>query len=308
MNPDDLSWEPLQKLGALTVHNRTQEDQVLERARHAEVILTNKVPVRKSAMEKLPDLKYIGVTATGFNIIDTEYARSRGITVTNVPGYSTASVAQLTFALLLESCLHVQRHSDRVREGAWTEAPDFCFWDYPLIELAGKTMGVIGLGSIGRKVADIASAFGMHVLAYSRTRSDQSHRQNFAWTDLNDLLSRSDVISLHCPLTAQTQALINKESIALMKPGAFLINTSRGGLINEYDLADALNSGRIAGAGLDVLSTEPPPSDNPLLSAKNCLITPHFGWASTEARIRLMKTTISNLEAFINGHTVNQVG
>jgi len=227
--------------------------------------------------------------------------------VCNVPGYGKASVVQLTFALLLECCFHVQRHSDAVAAGRWSQSPDFCFWDYPLMELAGKTMGIIGFGHIGQQVADVATAFGMQVLAHSRTKTDQSSRKNFAWATLPELLQQSDVVSIHCPLFPETRGLINKESLSLMKKSAFLLNTSRGPIVVEDDLAAALNNGQIAGAGIDVLSVEPPPPSNPLLSARNCLVTPHIAWATREARSRLMQRTVENLEAFLAGRPVNVV-
>src|SRR5690606_21482171 len=231
----------------------------------------------------------------------------RGIVVTNVPGYSTSSVVQLTFALLLELCHRVQRHSDSVMEGKWSRSPDFCFWDYPLVELMDKTMGIIGFGDIGQKVADVASAVGMNIIGHSRTQTDQSHRGNFQWGTLDELLTQSDVVSIHCPLTPQTAGLINKNTLAKMKETAFLVNTSRGPLIVEEDLATALNEGRIAGAGLDVLSTEPPPAENPLFTAKNCLITPHIAWATKEARVRLMNQVVNNLIAYLDGAPENVV-
>jgi glycerate dehydrogenase len=252
-------------------------------------------------------LKFIGVLATGYNIVNTEVAKQRGVIVSNVPGYGTASVVQMTFALLLELCQHVQRHSDSVMEGRWASSADFCFWDFPLIELAGKTIGIIGFGDIGSKVGDVATAFGMNIIGNSRRQTDQSHRKNFKWASVPELLEQSDVVSLHCPLFPETKGLINKESLKRMKSSAFLLNTSRGPLIVDDDLADALNNDVIAGAGIDVLSVEPPSKDNPLFSAKNCIITPHIAWATKEARARLMDIAVNNLSAFINGHPVNVV-
>lgn len=307
LNPGDLTWDGLEKLGELTVYDRTSADQVVERAKDADIIFTNKTPLGKDVLEQLPTAKFIGVLATGYNIIDTDTAKSKGIVVSNVPGYSTMSVVQLTFALLLELTLHVQRHSDSVMDGKWARSADFCFWDYPLIELADKTMGIIGFGSIGEKVADVATAFGMNVIGSKRHQTDQSHRKNFRWADIPELLRESDVVSVHTPLTPDTQGLINKETLALMKPSAFLLNTSRGPLIVDEDLADALNNGVIAGAGIDVLSKEPPAANNPLFTAKNCLITPHIAWATKEARTRLMAITIDNLLAFLAGDPVNVV-
>jgi glycerate dehydrogenase len=307
LNPGDLSWEELKRLGEVEVYDRTPKEKVVERSKDADIILTNKTPLSKEAIGQLPSLKYIGVLATGYNIVDIEAAKNNGIVVSNVPGYGTMSVVQLTFALLLELCHHVQRHSDAVMNGKWTRSADFSFWDFPLIELAGKTIGIIGFGDIGKKVADAATAFGMNVIAFSRTQTDQSHRSNFRWVTKEQLFKEADVVSLHCPLTPQTEGIINKDSLKAMKSSAFLLNTSRGPLIVEQDLADALNSGTIAGAGVDVLSTEPPLTTNPLLSAKNCIITPHIAWATKEARERLMKVTVDNIAAFQDKKPVNVV-
>ncbi|PTQ95792.1 glycerate dehydrogenase [Mucilaginibacter yixingensis] len=307
LNPGDLSWDVLNSLGDVTIHDRTPVSEIVSRCAGADMVLTNKVPMSEETLNQLPDLKYIGVLATGYNIINTEVCKQKGIVVSNVPGYSTSSVAQLTFALLLELTHHVQRHSDAVMAGKWSGSKDFCFWDYPLIELEGKTMGIIGLGSIGGKVADAAAAFGMKVIAAGRTHTDQSHRPGFRWVEMMDLFKEADVISIHCPLTPQTQDLINKETLALMKPSAFVLNTSRGPIINAADLTDALNNNIIAGAGIDVLPVEPPPADNPLLKAKNCIITPHIAWATKEARTRLMDVTVNNIKAFVSGAPVNVV-
>ena len=307
LNPGDLSWGGLKKFGALVVYDRTPADKIVERAAGAEIVYTNKTPLNREVLNQLPSLKFIGVLATGYNIVDTEAAKNNGITVTNIPGYSTDSVAQLAFALLLELCHHVQSHSNSVMQGKWSQSADFCFWDYPLVELAGKTMGIIGFGSIGRKVADIATAFGMHVIGNDKFKTDQSHRKNFKWADVNQLLEESDVVTIHCPLFPETKGLINKERLLLMKKTAFLLNTARGPVIVDEDLAEALNNGTIAGAGIDVLSVEPPSKDNPLFSAKNCIITPHIAWATKEARTRLMDIAVNNLEAFINGNPINVV-
>jgi len=307
LNPGDLNWDELKKLGELVVHERTPVDQVVERAQGAEVLFTNKCPVSAEAINQLPSLKYIGVLATGYNIVNTEAAKAKGIIVANVPGYGTASVVQLTFALLLELCLRVQRHSDAVMDGKWTRSADFCFWDYPLIELSGKTLGIIGFGNIGQQVGDVATAFGMNIIGNSRTRTDQPHRKNFKWADVPELLQQSDAVSIHCPLFPETKGLINKESLKLMKKSAFILNTSRGPIIVDEDLADALNNDVIAGAGIDVLSAEPPPAGNPLFKAKNCIITPHIAWATKEARARLMHTTVTNLKAYLEGKPVNVV-
>ncbi len=307
LNPGDLSWEGLEKLGELTVYDRTPADKVVEHAQAADIVFTNKAPVDGAALASLPTLKFIGVLATGYNIVDTVAARKQGVSVANVPGYSTASVVQLAFAMLLELTHHVQRHSDSVMAGDWARSADFAYWHYPLMELANKTIGIIGFGSIGEKMADVATAFEMQVIGSKRHQTDQSHRSNFRWADIPDLLAQADVVSLHTPLTPDTQGLINQKTLALMKPTAFLLNTSRGPLVVEQDLADALNNGVIAGAGIDVLAQEPPAASNPLFTAKNCLITPHIAWATKEARARLIASTVSNLTAFINGKPVNVV-
>ncbi|HXO74511.1 MAG TPA: D-2-hydroxyacid dehydrogenase [Puia sp.] len=307
LNPGDLSWEGLKKLGDLTIHDRTAPADVVSRCKDAEIVFTNKTPVNAAAQEQLPKLKYIGVLATGYNIVDVDAAKRLGIIVANVPGYGTSSVVQMTFALLLELTLHVQRHSDSVRDGKWSRSVDFCFWDFPLVELAGKTIGIIGMGHIGGKVADVATAFAMKVIGNSRTRTDQSHRKDFRWAEIPDLLAASDVVSIHCPLFPETRGLINKANLALMKKTAFLLNTSRGPIVVDEDLADALNGDLLAGAGIDVLSTEPPPVGNPLFTAKNCIITPHISWATKEARSRLMNIAVGNLEAFLADRPVNIV-
>jgi glycerate dehydrogenase len=307
MNPGDLSWDQLFSLCEVVLYDRTSEDKIYERAIEAEALITNKTPLGKKILNSLPNLKYIGVLATGYNIVDTEAAKRRNIIVTNVPSYSTLSVAQLTFAFLLELCHHVQRHSDSVIQGKWAESVDFSYWDFPLIELSGKTMGIIGFGNIGKKVADIANSFGMSIVAFSRHQTDQSERKNFRWAEINEVLEQADVVSIHCPLLPETKGLINAESLNRMKRSAFLLNTSRGPVVVEQDLADALNSGIIAGAGIDVLSIEPPSKDNPLFKAKNCLITPHIAWATKEARVRLMSVAINNVAAFINGKPINVV-
>lgn len=307
LNPGDLNWDGIKEFGDLQVHDRTPESQIVERCQGAEIIFTNKTPLREAILAQLPDLKYIGVLATGYNVVDVDYAKKRGVLVANVPGYGTASVVQMTFALLLELCQHVQSHSDSVFEGEWSRSLDFCYWKHPLVELEGKTLGIIGFGSIGQKVADVAGAFGMNVIGQSRRQSDQTHRKNFRWAGLNELLSESDVVSIHCPLFPETQGLINKETLKLMKSSAFFLNTSRGPLMVDQDLADALNAGVIAGAGIDVLSVEPPSANNPLFRAKNCLITPHIAWATIEARSRLMGIAENNLSSFLNGNPVNIV-
>lgn len=307
LNPGDLSWETLKQFGDVVIYDRTPVDKIVERAAGAEIIFTNKTPISEDVLNQLDSLKFIGVLATGYNVINTEVAKAKGIIVANVPGYGTTSVVQMTFALLLELCLHVQRHSDTVMEGNWAKSVDWCYWDYPLVELSGKTIGIIGFGRIGQQVGDVATAFGMNIIGTSRTQSDQSHRKNFKWADVTELLEQSDVVSIHCPLFPDTQGLINMENLKRMKRSAFLLNTSRGPIIVDKDLADALNNDVIAGAGIDVLPVEPPSEDNPLFKAKNCIITPHIAWATKEARERLMEITVKNLTAFINGNPVNVV-
>lgn len=307
LNPGDISWDGLRKSGEVVIYDRTPADKVVERAEGAEVVFTNKTPVGKDVLNQLPSLKFIGVLATGYNIIDTEAARANGVIVANVPGYGTASVVQLTFALLLELCHHIQRHSDAVMDGKWAKSADWSFWDYPLVELLGKTMGIIGFGRIGSQVGDVATSFGMNIIGNSRHWTDQSHRKNFRWADIPELLSQSDVVSIHCPLFPETKGLINENTLATMKNSAFLLNTSRGPIVVDGDLANALNSDVIAGAGIDVLSSEPPSEDNPLFKAKNCIITPHIAWATREARVRLMDISVNNLTAFLDGNPVNVV-
>ena len=307
LNPGDLSWDELKQSGDVEIHDRTPQEKVVERAKDAEVVFTNKTPLGEDLLKQLPRLKFIGVLATGYNIINIEVAKQQGIVVSNVPGYGTPSVVQMTFALLMELTLHVQHHSNTVREGKWSASKDFCYWDYPLVELANKSLGIIGFGDIGGKVADVATAFGMSIIGNSRTQTDQSHRKNFKWVSVTELLEQSDVVSIHCPLTPETKGLINKENLQLMKPSAYLLNTSRGPVIVDQDLADALINDVIAGAGIDVLSTEPPPAGNPLFTAKNCIITPHIAWATKEARSRLMDITVNNLNAFLKGAPVNVV-
>jgi glycerate dehydrogenase len=307
LNPGDISWDGLKKFGDVVIYDRTPTEKIVERALEAQIVFTNKTPINEEALDSLTSLKFIGVLATGYNIVNIDAAKARGIVVANVPGYGTTSVVQLTFALLLELCHHVQRHSDAVRQGKWASSADWSFWDYPLMELAGKTIGIIGFGRIGQQVGDVATSFGMSIIGNSRHWSDQSQRKNFRWAEIPELLSQSDVVSIHCPLLPETKGLINKESIKKMKSCAFLLNTSRGPIIVDEDLADALNNDVIAGAGIDVLSVEPPSKDNPLFKTKNCIITPHIAWATKEARLRLMEITVGNLAAFIDGKPVNEV-
>ena len=305
-NPGDLSWEGLKTLGECTIYDRTAPEEVLERAAGAEAILTNKVVITAEQMTALPDLKYIGVLATGYNIIDINAARERGIVVTNIPAYSTPSVGQMVFAHILNITQQVQHHSEEVRKGRWTNNADFCFWDTPLIELLGKKIGLIGLGQTGYNTASIAIDFGMKVCAYN-SKSRFLLPPEIKKMELDQIFHECDIVSLHCPLTEQTRELVNARRLALMKPTAILINTGRGPLVNEQDLADALNNNQIYAAGVDVLSTEPPRADNPLLTARNCYITPHIAWATTAARERLMGFMQENLKAYIAGKPVNNV-
>lgn len=307
MNPGDLSWEGIERLGTTVIFDRTPSESIVEHAAGAGAVLTNKVPLREEAINALDALRYIGVTATGVDIIDLPAARARGITVTNVPAYGSDSVAQFTITLLLELCHQVGRHSDAVKNGAWCESKDWSFTLTSQTELADKTLGIIGFGRIGRRVGEIGHALGMKVLAFSRSQTNPPGYTPFAWASLDDLLRTADVVSLHCPLTPQTTGLINASRLALMKPRALLLNTSRGALVDAPALAEALNRGTIAGAALDVLSPEPPTADHPLLSAKNCILTPHMAWASREARERCMKMTVENLAAFIAGRPQNLV-
>jgi len=307
LNPGDLSWEALGALGVYCVYPHSTKAETLARCRDAEAVLTNKAELGRATIAALPKLKYIGVTATGCNIVEVAAAVERGIVVTNVPTYGTASVAQMAFALLLELTQHVGHHAATVREGRWAKCGSFCYWDYPLVELAGLTMGIVGCGRIGQATARLAHAFGMRVIGHDAVPFADA-RVPIEPVDLDELFSRSDVISLHCPLTPATEGLVNAASLARMKKTALLINTSRGPLINEADLAEALNSGCIAGAGVDVLSTEPPQPDNPLVTAKNCVITPHIAWATRSARQRLLQTSIDNLAAYAAGTPQNVVG
>lgn len=304
LNPGDLSWAPIEALGAFTSHDRTPPGDIVERSRGADVLLTNKVAFNRATIEALPDLKLIAVTATGYNIVDTAAAKARGVAVCNVPEYGTPNVAQHTFALLLELATRTGHHARTVREGAWSESADWCYWDYPLAELNGLTLGLVGYGRIGRAVANIARAFGMNVIVHRRKPGAED---GVRVVDLDTLARESDVISLHCPLTPDNAKMVNAAFLAKMKPTALLINTARGGLVDEPALADALNAGRIAGAGLDVLTAEPPAADNPLIAAKNCVITPHIAWASRPARQRLLDVTAANIRAFKSGKPQNVV-
>ena len=305
-NPGDLSWNGLESLGELTVYDRTQPDEIAARIRGAGAVYVNKVALDRETIFSAPDLKFIGVLATGYNVVDIAAARERGIAVCNIPTYGTAAVGQFAIAMLLEICHHVAHHSDAVHAGRWEQNADWCFWDYPLIELAGKTMGIIGFGRIGQTTGRIARALGMNVIAYDEYESGAG-RALAEYTALDALFARSDVIALHCPLLPSTQGIINRENIAKMKDGVIILNNERGPLIVEQDLADALNSGKVYAAGLDVVSTEPIRGDNPLLKAKNCLITPHISWAPKESRQRLMEIAADNLRRFLEGSPVNVV-
>ena len=305
-NPGDLSWDGLKAFGELTVYERTPEDQVLERIGDADIVLTNKVPFKADRISKLPHVKYIGVLATGYNIIDTQAAAEAGIIVTNIPAYSTDSVAQITFAHILNITNHVSHYAEQSRAGRWTQAPDFCYWDTPLIELAGKTIGIVGLGNIGMHVAQMARLFGMDVFAFT-SKNSADLPEGIQKATMEGLLGVSDILTLHCPLTPDTFELINADTLSKMKRGAILINTGRGQLVNEADVAQALRDGQLSAYGADVMCQEPPTADNPLLSCPNAYLTPHIAWASFEARQRLLKIAINNVAAFIAGTPQNVV-
>jgi glycerate dehydrogenase len=307
LNPGDLSWDGFAKLGDLIVHERTSGEDVVDRIGNASIVITNKTPLGKDVFEACPSIRYVGVLATGYNVVDVASAREHGIVVTNIPTYGTTAVAQYVFALLLEMCHHVGAHSGAVKQGRWHSSKDFCFWDYPLIELAGKTMGIVGLGRIGHAASRIAQAFGMRVLAFDAYRNPAYESDSLRYVEMDELLSSSDVISLHCPLTKETTGLVNAESIAKMKKGVLLVNTSRGPLIVEEDLAKALESGHVASAAVDVLAEEPPRDVNVLVESANCIVTPHIAWAPKESRARLMDIAVANLEAFLAGKEKNRV-
>ena len=307
VNPGDASWNEIAKLGELTVYDRTPGDKIIERGRNADVILTDKTPLAADAYPMLPKLRFVSVLATGYDPVDAAAAREHDIAVSNVPGYGTGAVAEHVFALLFELCRHVGLHDAAVKAGDWSRAPDYCFWHTPQLELAGRTMGIVGLGRIGRRVAEIADAFGMPVIASKRNRGQAPDVEQFEWADTADIFARADIVTMHCPLTDETRGIVDTTIIDLMKPTAFFVNTSRGKLVVERDLADALNAGRIAGAAVDVASAEPIPAESPLLTAKNCILTPHVAWAALEARRRLIATTAQNIAAFIEGQPVNVV-
>ncbi|PQJ73385.1 glycerate dehydrogenase [Polaribacter butkevichii] len=309
LNPGDLSWDGLKQFGDLKVYDRTtfKTETIIKNIGNATVVFTNKTPLTKSILEKIPTIKYIGVLATGYNVVDVEYAKEHGITVTNIPAYSTRSVAQFTMGLLLEMCHNIGNHNAAVQNGEWLTSPDFTFSKSPLIELVGKTIGIIGFGEIGQATAKLAAAFGLNILVHSRTKYPELETETCQYVSLDTLFKKADIISLHCPLTESTSGIINKATIDKMKDGVLIINTARGGLIIEKDLRDALNSGKVASAAVDVISTEPMLANNPLLNAKNCIITPHIAWAPKEARTRLMQTAVNNLDAFINGNPINVI-
>lgn len=305
-NPGDLSWDEFSALGELTVYDRTPEDKIVERIGDADIVYTNKTPITRTTLAACPNVRFIGVLATGYNVVDVVAAREKGIPVANIPTYGTDAVGQFAIAMLLEICHHVAHHDSAVHEGRWESCPDFCFWDYPLIELAGKTMGIVGFGRIGQTTGRIAKALGMNVIAFDKTQTEAG-KAIAEYVELDELYARSDVISLHCPLFEDTKGMINRSSIAKMRDGVIILNNSRGPLIVEQDLADALNCGKVYAAGVDVVSTEPIRCDNPLLNAKNCLITPHISWAPKESRKRLMDIAADNLRQFLNGTPVNIV-
>ncbi|MBQ3071835.1 MAG: D-2-hydroxyacid dehydrogenase [Oscillospiraceae bacterium] len=306
-NPGDLSWEEIARQGELTAYDRTAPSETVERIGDAEVVFTNKVLITKDVMDACPKLRLVSVLATGYNVVDLAAAKERGIAVCNVPAYSTRDVAQMTFALLLELCHHVGHHSATVHEGRWTASRDFCYWDYAPVGLAGKTIGLVGFGAIGRTVAKIAEAFSMEVLVYSRTVRPEYETEHCRFCSLDELLEESDVVSLHCPLTEQTERLIREETLAKMKDGAILLNTGRGPLVDEQAVADALERGKLSGYAADVVCKEPIPADSPLLGAKNCFLTPHIAWATKDARERLLKVSAENLRAFAAGKPQNVV-
>lgn len=306
-NPGDLSWSGLEALGELKVYDRTPVDQIAARIGDAEYIYTNKTPITRETLDACPNIKFIGVLATGYDVVDVQAAKEKGITVTNIPTYGTTAVAQFVFALLLEICHHAGAHSEAVKAGEWSRCPDFCFWNYPLIELAGKTFGIIGFGRIGQATAKIAVAFGMKVIAFDEYPDKSLETEDIKLVSLDEVLSRSDVISLHCPLLPSTRGIINKDTIARMKDGVIIINTARGPLIAEEDLKEALDSGKVYAAAVDVVSKEPIRPDNVLLACKNCIITPHIAWVPKESRQRLMDIAVDNLKQFLKGNPVNVV-
>lgn len=307
-NPGDLSWDFLKKYGEVEIFDRTPREKIVERTHDADIVVTNKTPLTRAEIDKMQNVKFVALLSTGYNVVDCAYLKEKGIPVSNIPAYSTMGVAQLVFAFISELAVGVAMHSDAVKSGEWSNCPDFCFWKKPLTELSGKTIGIVGFGKIGGAVADIAEAYKMNIIALSGHVTDQSARKNFRWAkNLDDLAENADIITFHCPLTKETEKIVNADFLSKCKKTAFIINTSRGPVVDEKALADALNSGEIAGAGVDVLSTEPPAKDNPLLTAKNCFITPHIAWAAFETRERLMGIFKSNIEAFVSGKPINVV-
>jgi len=312
LNPGDLSWEQIKELGEVEIYDRTPEDKILARAQGAEILLTNKTPIKRKTIEALPELKYVGILATGYDVVDTAAAAENEVIVTNAPDYSTNAVAQFTLALLLEAALHVGEHNRAVKEREWSQSEDFCFWNYPLIELQNRTLGIIGFGSIGRRTAELALAFGMKVIVYDRSpekkiADPEIKTEKIEFLSLAELYAASDVISLHCPLTEETAGMISQESIAQMKKGVIIVNTARGGLIVEEELAAALESGEVQTAALDVLTSEPPAASNPLLNSEKAITTPHIAWATKESRQCLMDIVYQNIKAFMAGNVINQV-
>ena len=305
-NPGDQSWDTFKLYGELTVYDRTKPEEVIERAKDADVLIINKTVITADMLDEMPNLKYIGLQSTGYNVVDCDAAKAKGIVVSNIPSYSTSAVAQLVFALILQITNKVTMHSDAVHNGEWTACPDFCFWKAPLTELDSKTIGIVGFGSIGQRVAQISKAFGMNVLVFT-PHPNPDEFSDVRFVDFDELCSKSDIITCHCPLTPKTENLINKDAISKMKKDAIIINTSRGPVVNDVDLANALNNGDIQAAGLDVLRVEPPTADNPLLTAKNCFITPHIAWAAYETRKRLLGILEENLKAFLSGNPQNVV-
>jgi len=307
LNPGDITWEGLQMMGDLTVYERTPQEKIVERIGDAEVVYTNKTPITKETLEACKGIKYIGVLATGYDVVDVKTAVERGVCVSNIPTYGTDAVSQFAIGLLLEMCHHIGEHSSSIKKGEWENNPDWCYWNYPLIELAGKTMGVIGFGRIGRGTGKIAQALGMRVLAYDTIKTESLESETCRYAGLDEILSTSDVIVLHCPLHESTAGIINKHNISKMKDGVMIVNNARGALVVEKDLADALNSGKVAGAAVDVVSSEPIKANNPLLTATNCIITPHISWASKESRQRLMDIAVGNLKSWTEGNPMNLV-
>jgi len=307
LNPGDISWDGFKEIADITVYDHTEDDEIIGRVCGAEIILTNKTPITREILTKCPSIKYVGVLATGYNVVDTAAAKEKGVIVTNIPTYGTNAVAQYTFAMILELCHHIGEHNRSVKAGDWQKNKNFCYWNYLTIELYGKTLGIIGYGRIGQQVAKIGVAMGLNVITYEKFPKDEYLIQGVKYVTLDELFKNSDFISLNCPLTDENKGMINSENIAKMKDGVFIINTARGPLINEKDLAEALNKGKVKGAAVDVLSVEPPASGNPLIDAKNCIVTPHIAWAARESRARLMNIAVDNVKAFFSGKPQNVV-